>query len=304
MSDKIIVMQKDGVSYVKLVSYGNFSGNHYVINGEPAVQADGDKTYAVVNGVVTSIERKVTPQRNRIGFVLIERYREITQLPHELPLGAFVYDDDGDLCGENAEFYRGIFDDPQPYLEAVEFDIIDRDCEPVNMPSYVVIEFPNNIAKYRETQHKYPCYVSSETAFNLLWDRVKEHVTASNGIYVIDDYKSIQALRVQERINIPYHETKQRSYYPTQRSRKMKTETVPVTQKLVKVIEIYGPKYGQDAAGKQRTQTIRGVNYADLQTNVESYIQSFLTQLADGKREVCRHCRGEGIVEVLAEVYA
>ncbi|ETT40915.1 hypothetical protein C162_26695 [Paenibacillus sp. FSL R7-269] len=297
MADKIIVMEKDGVSYAKLSSYSGF-GSSYVINGEAAVPAPGDKNYAIVDGTVTSIEVKRTAPGYRVGYALYDRYKEITQLPHELPADAFTRDDDGDLCGENAEFYRAVHSEPTTYLEAVEFEIIDRNCEPVTIPSYVTIEFPNNIARYRETQHKYPCFISGKNVFDLLWERIKERVDNSDGKYVMDSYKNIQTLTVSERIAIPYHETTTRSYYPTARSRKPRIETVPVRWKSVAVIEVYGPEYSRKPTGRDATSAVRGKDYAELQTNLEAYISSFLSRMEDGKREVCRHCRGEGIVDV------
>jgi len=291
---KIIVMQKAGRSYVKLSSYKGFAGG-YVINGEDAIQAPGDKSYAIVDGEVTTLERKLTKSRSIIGYALYDRYKDITQLPHETPVDAFSRDEDGDLCGPNAEFYHAVYDEPQQYLEPVEFEVIDRDCEPVTIPPYVTIEFPNNIAKFPETQHKYPCRIGSETVFNLLWDRVKAAVSESDGKYVMDDYKSIQTLTVSERIAIPYHESKTVEYYPTPRARKTKTRTVPINWRTVKVFEICGPKYSQSGK-KACTSAVRGENYADLQTKLEAYIQSFLVQLTEGKRLVCEHCRGEGVV--------
>lgn len=299
--DKIIVMEKDGVSYVKLSSYGGF-GSSYVINGEAAVPAPGDNNYAMVNGTVTSIEIKRSRPRSIVGYTLYDRYKEITQLPHELPAEAFTRDDDGDLCGENAEFYRAVYSEPETYLEPVEFEIIDRNCEPVKMPHYVTIEFPNNIARHRETQHKYPCFIPGKVVFELLWDRVKERVDKSDGKYVMSGYENIQTLSVNERIAIPYHATTTRSYYPTARSRKPRTETVQLRWKEVNVFGIYGPVYSQPPAGKEVTPTIRGKDYADLQANLEAYINSSLSRMEGGKREVCRHCRGEGIVELTGGV--
>jgi len=290
-------MEKDGRSYVKLASYNGF-GKSYVINGEEAKPAPGDQNYAIVTGKVERIEVRRTTQRNRIGYKLYERYREITKLPHDLPVDAFTRDEDGDLCGENAEFYYAVYDDPQTYLESLEFDVIDRDCEPVKIPSYVTIEFPHNIARFPETQHKYPCYIGGAAVFELLYDRIKERAATSEGKFKTDDYRNIQALRVEEIIDIPYPETKTTSYYPTARSRKPRTMTVPVRHKSVKVFEIYGPKYGSSDRPIPRTQTIRGGNYAELLANIETYIQSFLVQMADGKRQVCACCRGEGIVAV------
>jgi len=298
MGSKILVMEKSGMSYVKLTEYRKVYGQ-YVINGEEAKAAPGDERYAIVNGKVERIEVKRKPQPKLIGYKLYERYHEITQLPHDMPADAFYRDEDGDLCGENAEFYRPVYDEPQPYLEPVEFEVIDRDCEPVKIPSYVVIEFPNNIAQFPETQHKYPCFIRSEDVFNLLYDRVKAHAATSDGKYVTDDYRNIQALRVEERIEIPYHETKTTSHYPTARSRKPKTYTVQVRWKNVKVFEIYGPKYSVNSTNNlPRTGPIRGTNYAELQANLETYIQSFLSQMTEGKRKVCECCRGEGVIAV------
>lgn len=299
MADKIIVMEKDGFSYIKLHEYASHAfGCTHVINGLDAVPAPGDKRYAVVEGTVTSVQTKRLARRSVIGYGLYDRYKEITQLPHDVGADSFTRDDDGDLCGQNAEFYYAKYDDPQPYLEPVEFDIIDRNCAPVQIPSYVTIEFPHNIARYPETQHKYPCRIGAESVFNLLYDRVKERVEKSEGKYTIDDYRSIQMLRVDERISIPYNETSQRSYYPTQRSRKMKTETVHVRWKTARVFELKGPKYGTGADKTPLVQMVRGNDYEELQTNLESYIQSFIVQLDEGKREVCVNCRGEGVVKV------
>ena len=296
MTNKIIVMEKDGVSYIKLGSYGSFNGS-YVVNGEVAQPAPGDSSYAIVSGKVTSIEQKRTQSRRVIGYELYDRYKEITQLVHELPADSFYRDDDGDLVGENAELYRPVYDSPLPYLEPVEYEVIDKDCEPVTIPSYVVIDFPNNIGKYREVQHKYPCFISAKDVFNILYDKVAEHVAESDGKFVMDGYRNIQSLRVDERVAIPYYETRTRQYYPTARSRKPKVLTEQVKWKQVRVFEVCGPAYSSYKESNKRTEIIRGLNYAELQSNLEAYIQSYISQLTGGKREVCQHCRGEGIVE-------
>lgn len=292
MNEKIIVMQKGGVSYVKLSSYGMSA---YLINGIEPVVAPGNSNFAMVDGEITRIERKKTATRSIIGYALYDRYKEITQLPHGMPAGAFTRDEDGDLCGENAEFYRAVFDNPQPTLDPVDFEIVDRDCAPVAIPHYVTIDFPNNIARYPETQHKYPCRIGAETVFNMLWDRVKERVDASAGHYTMDSYKSIQTLTVNERIEIPFHQTRQVEYYPTQRSRNTKTRTEVVKTRTVKVFEVCGPKYS-NSGGKACVQSIRGENYAELQANLEAYIQTFLAELTEGRRQLCEKCRGEGVL--------
>lgn len=294
MSNGLTVMVKDGISYVRTADYSSTRYTKYLINGTPEVIAKGDDRYSVFEGEINKIEVVRAQNKKLVGYKLYEKYKDLTALPETLPLDAFTIEE-GETNGKNSEFYHGIYEDQPPLYENIEFTVIDRNSEPVYMPDYVVVEFPNNIGKFKEVQHNYPCYVNSKIVFDMLHDKVKAKIEDMPN-YEMDDYKSIQSLTVTELIPLPYHESEFYNYYPTYKSKNPKIKSRVIKHRKQTVFYILGPEYSRDNRTVDRTKVIKGENYADLQQKLEDYFQSYLDLIEDGVREVCAQCKGQGII--------
>lgn len=295
MDDPIIVLEKDGISYIHFRS--KHFENQYLVNGKPPVKCPGNAEYAMIEGKVEKIEKIIYPVRNVIKFRLKEQYEAITNLPKELPKETFKRDEYGDWYGENIEFYEPVYDDPPPKYEPIDFLVIDRNCEPVKMPHYVKVDFPYNLRHYPEVHHKYPCYIDRKDVYNLVKDRIIKVVDNSSGKYTRTNYSNIQTMTIYEVIEIPFR-CERKEVIPARTKRgKDKYKTVIEKTKKVKLFEIVGD-YRTNDEDVIRIESIRGNNYEELMKNLEEYIQSFLSIFDKTKRIVCPHCKGEGILEI------
>lgn len=299
MPDKLRVMVKDGTSYVET------GGRNLLINGQEAAVCKGNSLWRQVEGPIESIVAVHTPSPKVLKFVLKEEHKALlSSLPAECSPGTFErdWDEDCGWSGEYAAFYEPVYDDPQPVHTPLEFEVIDLNCEPVLIPTYVKVEFPACVSEHRCTWHKYPCSIDSSQVFRLLYDEVEKVVAAHPDRFFKDDFRSIETCRVQQRVLIPapVRKTRQEDYYPTFRSRKTKTRTVVDTIKNVEVMHFVG-SYKNDK-GAVQVISVHGKDYAELQVNLASYIRSFTDKLDPTMRAVCHHCFGTGVVEVKDEV--
>lgn len=300
MSEPFKVLEKGGMSYVEL----DWRRNDTRINGEKAIACPGNDKWAMVEGKITSLEYVRQVQGEVTGFRLADRYRNLVALPETQPLDAFERAVDcGGIAGELSEFYEVVRAEPTEETEVLEWQVINLDCEPMQMPDYVQAKFPDSLRQYPQTWHKYPCYITMPNVFSLVYDKVAEAVDGSDRKYERDNYKNIQVLEVWENVpvNFPLHRRVVR--IATTKKGKDKVEEIPETVRKIPVFKLYGTyKTDREFRGTDvgmQIQAIHGESYGDLQKKLEEYVQSFLIILLDGaKREVCPHCKGTGIVEV------
>lgn len=290
---KLTVLEKDGSSYVEIGYYKS-----YLINDKPLQLCPGNEKWAFIDSTITSIKRPHTLPTKIIGYKLKSKYSNLVDMPEELPAESFDVDCDGSLYGEYNEFYEAMRTTPEIKYTDIEFQVIDLNCEPINLPEYVQIKFPDNLRNYPQTWHKYPCYISASKVFDILYDKVVNIVDSSDKKYGRDNYKNIQTLEVWENVpvNFPLH--KRIIEYATTKKGKNKVKNIQETIRKIRVFRLYGT-YKLDREIDSDTeiliQSISGENYQHLQKNLEDYIQSFIILLDSKKREVCPHCKGTGI---------
>ena len=284
------VMLKDGKSYVKLDGYRS---GKFLINGVEPVKCKGNPSWAEVNGDITEIKKLVKKPAVLKEFNLRSKFVGKTTLLLTKDADSF-YRDDYDWLGEDVEFYEPVYNEPEIIETIEEFEVIDRNCMPVSMPNYIKVEFRNNIAKYPETQHLYPCSINYKEVYDRVHDRLVAIVRSNPDRLICDDYKNIQTLTIQEIITVPYHAEKTVHYYPTMRSKKMKKKIVQETKRNAEILKIVGEYKSNTAI---QVASVSGDNYADLQIKLEEYIQSFEQILSFDSHEVCDKCKGTGITK-------
>jgi hypothetical protein len=291
----ILVMQKSGKSYVQL---GRYSISNYRINGEPAVPAKGSSDWSVIDGDVQSIE--VTSR----GRSFIKLYRRVDgaseRLPETIPADGAERDDDGDIvsiAGHDPRFYEAEYEVPPDEWVQAEFEVIDRDCEPVDMPSWCVVDWPANIEHYRERQHLYPCHITVESLFCLCAEQIESAVNKSSGRLFLADYRSIGTLHVDALVDIPeeFQRPERVEYYKTFRAKKASTKIVKNSTKTVRLFELNG-HYSKPSASCIQVPSIRAANYEKLASEVEKYVDSIVGLCDMGRRCVCPKCGGNGVV--------
>jgi len=290
MAKPLIVMKKDGSSYVEL---GYHAEHYYLVNGKPPVLCPGNSDWAMVEGDLISLERIVPAKRELVGFCLKEEFVGVVTIAEQLPADAFTFDfDESEWTGERAELYQPVYLDVPQGTTPVEFHVIDYDCEPVKMPPYVEVDFPANLKFHRAVQHKYPCRVPMKQVFDLVAEAVVAEVNKHPEIYRLHDCRNIQVLKVTAILKTAPR--KERIDVSRVGARRPKWKTVTETTITKEVLSIVG-EY-RDKANAIQIREVAGENYKDLKAKLEAYIQSFVELIDPRQWCVCDKCNGEGVV--------
>ena len=291
----LMVMQKGGKSYIKI---GHYSMDDYRINGLPISQAKGHMDWCVIDGPVLSIEKKTR------GRSYIKHYRRVDgsseRLPEIVSADSAEVDDDGDILtisGQDPRFYEAEYDAKPDEWNLVPFEVVDRDCEPVEMESWCVVDWPASVEHYRERQHLYPCHITVDSLFNLCAERIDGIVKKSNGSLILTDYRNIGTLHVDAVVAIPKEFQRARTveYYKTFRARKTSTKVVTDDTKTIRLFDLNG-RYDKPSAGSIQVPGINAANYAELEKRVAKYVNGIADLCDMRKRCVCSACGGHGIV--------
>ncbi len=284
--------------------------NAYLINRVQPTHCKGNKNWVQVAATVDIIQRKATSERVRTGFRLKEQFAGIKGIvtdpafPAEKPADAYEWVSDfGGWSGEHAEFYEAVYSEPAESLQEVAFEVISLDCEPVELPPYVKVDFPACVSEHPETWHKYQCSIGYEQVFNLIHDAVAKIVAENPDVLSMDDYKSIQTCTVQQRIAIPSvaRRTRKVERFNSKTRPHRKFDDVTDTVKMVTLLQFVG-KYKDRGAPYIQVQAMGGKNYEDLQFNLAVYIKSFTDKLDITRLSVCHHCFGSGTVKTKDQV--
>jgi len=291
------VMTKDGKSYVQLDRNSWDTTGKYRINGADAVRCKGDGTWAIVVGDVQSIERKEKKPSTKLGFKRIDGAP--AHLPETLPADEFSYEGGGDYVsrsGYDYRFFETVYQEGEEYWTPLEFEVIDRDTEPVNMPAWAVVQWPANIEHHRETQHKYPCSIGREALFGLVVAAVEKKIAESRGVLEWNDYRNIGTFTVKRWIDIPakIRKPERVEYWPSARSRKAKTKMV-TREREQRNLFTYNGFYRDRGKDDIHAPSINAANYAELAEAVNEHVDA-IAALCDLDRYcICEKCNGLGM---------
>lgn len=293
----IHVMKKAGKSYAKLNNVTYNRDRQWRINGKDAVPCNGDARWCVVEGEITSIEMYKPGANEPLHY---KRNVDAPQnLPEIIQLDRVYRNEDWDyvsLDGFDLDNYCMVYEQKEGSWESVEFDVIDRDCEPVQLPAWVSVEWPANIEHYPEQQHKYPCSISARSLFELIVGRVELLVKSSPELDW-NDYRNIGTFTVKHRVNIPDPLRRQERIegYKSPRSRKKTVTYVKPEYKWVDLVTVNG-FYKDSTRDEIKLAGLRGANYEELHRKVEEYIDSIVSLCDPSTWHVCSACNGRGIV--------
>jgi len=292
---QVIVLKKSNVWYAKSPEYNGWD-DRYQINGAP-VEKCIDGRWCQLSQQPQKIEVLVTPPSRIVAYKLRDDCREVApNAAAEVAPEFFALHDDYETR-DNEHLYRlyeEVRETPESYLDLCEWDIVlaDLDCEPVTMTLPVKVDVPKVFTEYLETHHKYPCTLSSDALFDLLWDRVHAKIGASDN-FQMDAYKNIRALTVKRLIKFA---TPQKASRNVARfgARKPKWQKYLKHYDAKTLFTIHGASYKSSGP---YTPTLRANNYAEMEKQVDEYCQGFLDQLEDVAISECPHCQGYGFVE-------
>lgn len=300
----IHVMKKAGKSYAKIgnscsISLPEGIKSTHLVNGKVPCWGNGDRSWCVFDGEITSIEVY------RPGKTVPIHYKRIADAPQNLPeiiqLDRVVRDEDWDyvsLDGFDLGNYQMVYRQEEGSWESLEFDVIDRDCEPVTLPAWCVVDWPANIEHYPEQQHKYPCSITARSLFGLIVEKVAEIVRQSQNLDW-NDYRNIGTFTIKHRVEIPdaLRRREKREVYKTARSRKPTTEYVTPQYKWIDLVTVNG-FYKDSSREEVKVPSLRGENFAELQKKVDEYVDSIVSLCDPEQWHVCEACQGRGIVRL------
>jgi hypothetical protein len=295
-----LVIHKDGTWYCRKYGLANSYNGAWtaddLVNGQPA-NILPDKQWCSLTEKPVHIQRWVTPGRVVTGYRLKDEFATVgSALPVEVDVNYFAYDDDdmrrhGDVIG----LYEPIYDEPAPFMEdvAVNFIYADMDCAPQKRTIPVRTEFPHSVAAYPETHHKFPCVVASDTLFDIVYGRVKQHI-AGNPDYETDNLNNIKSLTVKRRVAFEHHVSREFTVNPLAKPSRQRKELRTVTYEWRNLFTIQGSSY---SSGRGMTlPNLKCSDYADAERRVEEFVQHILSYLDDGYMVVCKHCEGAGVI--------
>lgn len=301
----IHVLQKNKCSYLNIGSYDH---ENYIVNGCKKLQiCPGNSQWGMVSCIVKTLQRIIPPGNILEKYVLKEEYvnSDKCNLPKELPSNTFEvdYDDDGDRTVISKE-YGAFYDCYNPkYISGelsyanVEFVIIDKDCEPVELPPYVKVKFPDSLIHHPETWHKYPCYISAVDLFNLIYPELKNVCEVNSERLNMSDYKNIGILEISIKIQLPKSLQKKvsYSYYPTIRSKKPKTAYKTPTSISYNFLRIVRD-HKEYKDGSLLVGEISADNYEELKQKINKYIKDLVSLIDIPLMTICEYCKGLGLI--------
>lgn len=292
----VIVLQHNGWSYIKhgyQLSYT--AAPALIINGQTgiAVACPGNRGYSMFEGELRALAIPQAPTSNLIGYKIRDEYRDTTTFPRTLEADAFEFDDDQDkyVPRDGAAYKREFYDEVRETVERasllIDFIIVDRDCAPVERPSDITIEFPADLREHPETWHKHPVSISGKALFLRATAMLRAEVQAHPNEFAMTDYANIGTftlMRVVTHKPMPY------SYSIGKR-----TKRSTKTQSTVELMKISAPD-STYRDGAIVPGALSGANWADLEPQIERFLDTIRAFIAPGAVRICPHCDGDGFL--------
>ncbi len=294
--ESIRIIQKNGISYFKPNSYYNIV-NFWANDNILAEKCPGDPSWYKVSVNISKLESEHNGGIDYVAYKIRDTYKVLSQnspvqFPEVLSVEKFNLLEDE---SEKKSFYEPVIKQNPNYRNNIEFVIIDRDCEPVKMLPGVNVQFPYDLEKYPETFHKYPCSITGDSLFEILYSRVSDMVK-SDKKYSIEDYRSIGVLRAYETLKINFQKKEVRRFYPSLRAKKMVSKEYLVENTKITLLEIYAPKYKSNNSSSETVPALSAPSYAELLEKINNYIDSKMRVFDSSAKEVCACCKGVGVV--------
>lgn len=286
MNTTAIVMKKGNTSYVEMESA------KILVNGVSPQACPGNCRWSMYDGEIETLEA-IKPARTKLaGFRIKEELRGVvSNVAEELPADALSRDyDSGGWSGEHAELYEPFYEEIPQSSVPIEFEVIDFDCEPVEMPEYVVVDFPANLRFRHQVQHKYPCHIDMKNVYNLVAEAIVREVGLHKELYKLTDHRNIQCLSLDVVIAKKPHTERRRDLW-SRRPRWTKVTVSSVNRNVFRLVGTY-----HDKSNAEQVVSVCGNDYADLQKNLDAYIRKFLDRIDPRSWCVCEKCNGEGVV--------
>lgn len=292
MNNKFKVMTKGGKSYIKVGYSGVFRVNGFLME-----RANGDSDWLVFKGDVASIEQKRVTAGALIGWKRRDGAPE--SLPDAVPLGSFVYDSEEyewrSATGFDPNCFEAVHAEPVVTWDSCDFEVIDRDCEPVEMESWAVVDWPANIERYREQQHKFPCHITAKELFKLAADAVIEVASQHRQEFDVHDCRSIGLIAVSKLVEIPQVLRRKETVDDTPwGSKRKRTKVITRTTRKVEILR-YNGFYDKRDHGEIYTPQLSAPNYAALKQAVQQHIDSIVAMVRPERWCLCESCDGTGI---------
>lgn len=292
----VIVLQHNGWSYIKHgYQLSSTAAPALIINGQAgiAVECPGNRGYSMFEGELRTLAIPQAPTSNLIGYKIRDEYRDTTTFPRSLESDAFVFDDDRDeyVPRDGAAYKREFYDEVREVVERdpmpVEFVIVDRDCAPVDRPSDVTIEFPADLREHPETWHKHPVSISGKALFLRATAMLRAEVQANPAEFAMIDYANIGTFTLQRVVT---HKPMPYSYSIGKR-----TKRSTKTQSTVELMKISAPDSSY-RDGAIVPAPLRGANWAELEPQIERFLDTIRAFISPGVVRICPHCDGDGFL--------
>ncbi|HCW17716.1 hypothetical protein [Achromobacter sp.] len=299
MSDKIIILEHEGTSYIRN-GYHSMNPDSVLVNGRAGVaqSCPGNAMWLMVHGSIQTLARITAPANELVGWVLKPEYRDVTTFPVELGADAFRYEYDEDeddhyTPTDPAAVYKSVFyekkfqqvqRDPQP----LEFIVVDRNCAPKARPEDIKVDFPASLREYPETWHKHPVTIDGNALFGRAATALVEAARERSGDFVVTDHRNIGTVTL---MGYMHHEPKQSEYKVGRR-----TVRRTLTKSEFKIMELASGTSSYTKSADIVARGLSGSNWADLESKINGFIDLVLSYIKPGSVRVCDCCKGDGYI--------
>ncbi len=296
------VLQKNGRSYIELPPSYNRHGA-YLVNGVEPEVAPGHPDWRIVDGDVATIVQVAQRSPALVAWKLRDVCAGLPGCEATRPADTFCR---GEEYGSEHErhFYEPVLEDRDPTHTDIPFVVVNRDAEPVRLPEHVTVDFPASLEHPPELKYSYPCHIKMKRVFGFVADALVALAGQNRAVYRVKDMRNIQVLYVERCITIPPEArvVETETYYPRLNSRKSRTRKVTHTERWTRVLHLVGEYTGESGADAVFAKTVKGKSYEDLKARFDEYVQGFLDMLDTDKVEVCRQCKGSGLMSASEEL--
>ena len=299
MSDKIIILEHEGTSYIRN-GYHSMKPDSVLVNGRAGIAqaCPGNSNWLMVQGSIQTLARIPAPGLEVIGWSLKPEYREVTTFPAELGADAFRYEYDEDeednyIPTDPAAVYKSVFyekkyQNVQGEPQLLEFMVIDRNCAPKTKPDDIKVEFPASLREYPETWHKHPVTIDGNALFGRAATALVEAARERSGDFAVTDHRNIGTVTL---MGYMHHEPKQNDYKVGRRTvRRTQTKSEFKIMELASAVSNYAKSADIVCRG------LSGSDWADLESKIDGFIDLVLSYVKPGSVRVCECCKGDGYI--------
>lgn len=270
----------------------------FLFDGQKAL-ATNKKGWFELHSLPKKVEKLISPPQIISCYKLKEGFVCTDKLPQEVTSSFFSWDDDNEEY-ENAEIkglYEPVYEQKEPYLENVEFEIStiahkNSNWQFIVAPKNVQHLLVDEITKHPALLQDEQCFLTTEESYQRIREFIKLNINP-RAAYISSDYNF--HFEVVKKITLHEKEKFQRNAKPFAKRPKYVDDYRD--DRKISVYDII-PKEDKRASYSKHSHIapkFEGANYEDLENNINNYLNELIEKINEPVKD-CPHCQGRGVI--------